>query len=53
MKELRDDIKERFSVVNGLRIQQLKAEIAECKQQGMTMVAYYGKKLWDELANYE
>ena len=50
-----EDIKERFSVVNGPRIQQLKAELADCKQQGMSMVAYYGKlkTLWDELANYE
>ncbi|XP_017415208.2 uncharacterized protein LOC108326303 isoform X5 [Vigna angularis] len=54
-KDLWDDIKERFSIVNGPRIQQLKSKLAECKQQGMTMVAYYGKLkiLWDELANYE
>ncbi|KAJ1399233.1 Retrotransposon gag domain [Sesbania bispinosa] len=54
-KELSEDIRDRFSVVNGPRIQQLKAELADCKQQGMTMVAYYGKlkTLWDELANYE
>ncbi|WVZ20882.1 hypothetical protein V8G54_008204 [Vigna mungo] len=43
-KELWEDIRDRFSVVNGPRIQQLKAELADCKQQGMTM---------DELANYE
>ncbi|XP_073152090.1 uncharacterized protein [Henckelia pumila] len=30
-KELWDDIKERFSVGNGPRIQQLKSELAECK----------------------
>ncbi|XP_057418047.1 uncharacterized protein LOC130712224 [Lotus japonicus] len=54
-KELWEDFRERFSVVNGLRIQQLKADLADCKQQGMTMVAYFGKlkTLWDELANYE
>ncbi|KAJ1416321.1 Zinc finger, CCHC-type [Sesbania bispinosa] len=54
-KELWEDIRDRFSVVNGPRIQQLKAELADCKQQGMTMVSYYGKlkTLWDELANYE
>ncbi|PNX87496.1 hypothetical protein L195_g043585 [Trifolium pratense] len=54
-KELWEDIKDRFSVVNGPRIQQLKSDLAECKQGGMTMVAYYGKLkvLWDELANYE
>ncbi|KAJ1375273.1 Zinc finger, CCHC-type, partial [Sesbania bispinosa] len=54
-KELWEDIRDRFSVVNGPMIQQLKAELADCKQQGMTMVSYYGKlkTLWDELANYE
>ncbi|KAJ1386322.1 Retrotransposon gag domain [Sesbania bispinosa] len=54
-KELWEDIRDRFSVVNGPRIQQLKAELANCKQQGMTMVSYYGKlkTLWDELTNYE
>ncbi|WVY98728.1 hypothetical protein V8G54_030879 [Vigna mungo] len=54
-KELWEDIKDCFSVVNGPRIQQLKVELADCKQQGMTMVSYYGKlkSLWDELANYE
>jgi hypothetical protein len=54
-KDLWDDIKERFAVVNGPRIQQLKADLADCKQHGLSMVAYYGKlkSLWDELANYE
>jgi len=49
------EIEERFSVANGPRIQQLKAELANCKQDGMTMVNYYGKlkTLWDELGNYE
>lgn len=53
-KEPWDDIKERVSVVNGPRIQQLKSELAECKQEGMTMVNYYGKlKMpWDDLGNY-
>ncbi|KAH1228076.1 hypothetical protein GmHk_10G028151 [Glycine max] len=36
-KELWEDIKEWFSVMNGPRIQQLKSEPAECKQEGMTM----------------
>ncbi|KAL1310047.1 uncharacterized protein [Arachis hypogaea] len=54
-KNLWDDIEERFSMVNGPRIQQLKAELAECKQHGIAMVSYYGKlkTIWDELANYE
>ncbi|KAK2972757.1 hypothetical protein RJ640_019405 [Escallonia rubra] len=54
-QDLWTDIKERFSVVNGPRIQQLKTELADCKQKGLTIVNYYGKLkiLWDELANFE
>lgn len=42
-------------MVNGPRIQQIKSEITECKQRGMSIVNYYGKlkQLWDELANYD
>ncbi|MCH83154.1 hypothetical protein A2U01_0003969, partial [Trifolium medium] len=55
VKDLWEDIKERFSIGNGPRIQQIKSELAECRQTKMTMVAYYGKlkTLWDELANYQ
>ncbi|KAJ0091648.1 hypothetical protein Patl1_14686 [Pistacia atlantica] len=54
-KELWNDIKKRFSVGNGPRIQQLKTELARCKQQGMAVVSYYGKlkMIWEELGNYE
>ncbi|KAH9689145.1 hypothetical protein KPL70_015385 [Citrus sinensis] len=53
-KLLWDDIKERFSVGNGPRVQQLKSELANCKQRGMTILNYYGKlKMWEELSNYE
>jgi hypothetical protein len=54
-KELWEDIKERFSVVNGPRIQQLKSDLAQCKQGSLSIVTYYGKLkvLWDDLANYE
>lgn len=54
-KDVWDDIKEIFSVVNGPRIQQLKSDLAGCKHGGMTVVAYYDKlkTLWDELTNYE
>ena len=53
--DLWNDIQERFSIVNGPRIQQLKAELVECKQKGLTIVTYYGKlkKLWEELVNYD
>ena len=54
-KDLLQDIKDRFSVINGPPIQQLKSELADCKQRGMSIVAYYGKlkTLWEELAVYE
>ena len=54
-KELWDDIKERFSVVSGPSIQQLKSDLAQCKQGGLSMMTYYEKlkALWDDLANYE
>ncbi|KZV52705.1 hypothetical protein F511_23168 [Dorcoceras hygrometricum] len=54
-KDLWDDIKERFSAGNGPRIHQLKTELVECKQRGMTIVNYYGKlkMIWEELGNYE
>jgi len=51
--DLWNDIKERFSVVNGPRIQQLRSDLSRCKQEGMTVATYFGKLkvLWDELAN--
>ncbi|KAL9460077.1 hypothetical protein AB3S75_003302 [Citrus x aurantiifolia] len=54
-KLLWDDIKERFSVGNGPRVQQLKSELTNCKQRGMTILNYYGKlkMLWEEFSNYE
>lgn len=54
-KELWDDIKEWFSVANGPRIRPLKSELAECKQEGMSMVNFYRKikAMWDELGNYQ
>ncbi|KAJ0040327.1 hypothetical protein Pint_27971 [Pistacia integerrima] len=50
-----NDIKEWFSAGNRPCIQQLKTELAECKQQGMAVVSYYGKlkMIWEELRNYE
>ena len=54
-KDLWDDIKDRFSIGNGPHIHQLKTKLVECKQQGMTIVNYYGKLkiIWEELGNYE
>ncbi|GJV97434.1 retrovirus-related pol polyprotein from transposon TNT 1-94, partial [Tanacetum coccineum] len=39
------DIKERFSVANGPRIQQLKSELAGCRQEGLSIVSYYEESL--------
>ncbi|KAJ3690345.1 hypothetical protein LUZ61_019509 [Rhynchospora tenuis] len=54
VKELWDDLKERFSVGDVPRIHQLKADIAGAKQQGQPVVEYYTrlKTLWDELGSY-
>uniref|UniRef100_A0A1J3J8B5 Retrotransposon Copia-like N-terminal domain-containing protein n=1 Tax=Noccaea caerulescens TaxID=107243 RepID=A0A1J3J8B5_NOCCA len=45
---------DRFSVGNGVRKQVLKDEIASCKQEGRSVLEYYGRltKLWEELQNY-
>ena len=50
-KELWDDIKERFSVANGPRIQQLKSELAECKQEGMSNI--YTVQLLFHIRNFK
>lgn len=55
-KRLWDTLKERFALVNGPRIQQLKAAIAGCVQiKTMTVATYYGKltALWEELHSHE
>jgi len=48
------DINDRFSTTNRPCIQQLKAELADCKQQGLSITTYYGrlKLLWDELMDH-
>ncbi|XP_012830557.1 PREDICTED: uncharacterized protein LOC105951653 [Erythranthe guttata] len=55
VKELWEDLRQRFSIGNGPRVHQLKADLAVCKQRGQTVVAYYGrlKMMWDELVNYD
>ena len=54
-KDLWEDIRERFSIANEPRVQQIKGELAEWKQRGLPIVTYYGrlKQLWEELANYD
>ena len=42
-------------MVNGPRIQQIKSNLTECRQKGMSIVNYYRKfkQLWDALTNYD
>lgn len=45
----------RFSVRNGTRIHQLQDAITNCKQDGQSVLEYYGRltKLWEELQNHK
>lgn len=54
VQNLWDHLKKRFSVTNRPRIQQIKAELANCKQRGLTIEIYYGKltRIWDSMNNY-
>lgn len=54
-RELWEEIKKRFSKGNSPRIQEIKAELANCKQEGKTMIEYYGKlqMFWEDLMNYD
>ncbi|KAF7821761.1 retroelement pol polyprotein-like [Senna tora] len=55
VRDLWEDIKQRFSFGNGPRVQQLRSDLANCKLNGEAIVTYYGKLkiIWDELSNYE
>ena len=43
MKELWDELGQRFSVGNGPRIHQLRSDIARCRQDGQNIATYYGQ----------
>ncbi|XP_010470454.1 PREDICTED: uncharacterized protein LOC104750360 [Camelina sativa] len=49
------DLKERFSVGNKVRIHQIKAQLASCRQDGQTVLDYYGRlcTLWEEYGIYK
>ncbi|KAF9622131.1 hypothetical protein IFM89_029415 [Coptis chinensis] len=53
VKVLWDDLRDRYSLHNGPRIQELKNLIADCKQRGISIAEYYGEShtLWEELAS--
>ncbi|CAH9134222.1 unnamed protein product [Cuscuta epithymum] len=51
-----DDLRERFSAVDGPKLHQVKTDLARCTQaKGMSIGMYYAKLkiLWDELNNHE
>ena len=54
VKDMWDDIRQRFSIGNGPRIHELKTLLGACKQRGHSVVHYYNnlRKIWDELAGY-
>lgn len=55
-KRLWETLKERFAVVNGPKIHQLKLSIAQCEQtKTMSVASYFGKltALWEELHQHE
>jgi len=54
-QDLWNNIHDWFSLVNGPRIQQIKSNLAECRQKGMSIFNHYGKlkQLWDALTNYD
>ena len=41
-RDMWEELKQRFSVGNGPRIQQIKSDLANCKQGGQVVVSYYG-----------
>ncbi|RVX05144.1 hypothetical protein CK203_020252 [Vitis vinifera] len=55
-ERLWEHLKQRYAMVNGPRIQQLKTSIAKCEQsKSMSVTTYYGKLnvLWEELFKHE
>lgn len=53
--QLWEDLKQRFSVGNTVRVHQIKAHLASCRQEGLSVLDYFGKlsKLWEELQVYQ
>ncbi|XP_074288123.1 uncharacterized protein LOC141613288 [Silene latifolia] len=54
IKDVWDELRERYSAGNTPRVHQLKSELNECKQGRDSGVEYYTrlKTIWDELGNY-
>ena len=49
-----ENLRERYAMANTSKIHQFKADIAECKQEGLDAVEFYSKLIgmWSELSNY-
>lgn len=52
--KLWENLKERFSVGNKVRVHQLMSRLASCRQDGDAVIDYYGRlaKMWEELQTY-
>ena len=52
--KLWENLRERFSVGNKVRVHQLMAKLASCRQDGDAVIDYYGRlaKMWEELQTY-
>ncbi|KAG7551787.1 Reverse transcriptase RNA-dependent DNA polymerase [Arabidopsis thaliana x Arabidopsis arenosa] len=52
--ELWESLKKRFSVGNKVRTHQIVCQLAACRQDGQSVIEYYGRLvvLWDELYSY-
>lgn len=52
--KLWENFKERFSVGNKVRVQQLMSKLTSCRQDGQAVIDYYGRltKMWEELQTY-
>ncbi|XP_056847994.1 uncharacterized protein LOC130498558 [Raphanus sativus] len=53
--QLWESLKRRFSIRNGVRKHLIQDEITNCKQNGDTVLTYYGRlsKLWEELQSFQ
>lgn len=53
--KLCDHLKKHFSVRNMVRIHHLKAQLASCRQNGQTVMEYFGRlsTMWEEIETYK
>lgn len=53
--KLWSDLQKRFSIGNAARVHQLNSELAACRQDGASVMDYFGKLFakWEKLLNYK